>query len=291
MDLNEIGESIYKHLSGIFKYKIELHQNPISVLAPSIEQLDELVIGVTEQISSRQIPIQVRIESAYEAITDSLSGVTPDETARSAYLSVWFGFTEKLSSVIHPEVLERTDQFRSLLASTDQLGGVARLDISVAALRLVVNLPVATDDEIPKGGFVGGSETILLVEDEEFVREVTREALELSRYRVLSAKDAFEGIELFERFGGKVDLLLTDIVMPGMNGHVLSQALQKRAPHLKTIYMSGYTDNAIVRQGISLENAIYLQKPFTLEFLAEKVREVIDLELSDEAQRVPSTDE
>lgn len=118
-------------------------------------------------------------------------------------------------------------------------------------------------------------ETILLVEDETYVRDITREVLEMCGYTVLSAKDANEGISIFERHQGEIHLLLTDVVMPGMNGRELAERLMARRPGLKAIFISGYTDNAVVRDGFGDSKTVYLQKPFTLEALSRKVREVI----------------
>jgi CheY-like chemotaxis protein len=121
-----------------------------------------------------------------------------------------------------------------------------------------------------------GRETILLVEDEEFVRNVSREVLELSGYNVLEAIDAEMGIKIFREEADQIDLLLTDVVMPGMNGHDLALKLFETSPTLRVIFMSGYTENAITRQGLSDPRLVYLQKPFTLDVLTKKVREVLD---------------
>lgn len=118
-------------------------------------------------------------------------------------------------------------------------------------------------------------ETILLVEDEAYVRDITQEVLEMCGYTVLSAKDANEGISIFEQHQGEIHLLVTDVVMPGMNGRELAQRLMARRPSLKAIFISGYTDNAVVRNGFEDPKSVYLQKPFTLEALSRKVREVI----------------
>jgi two-component system, cell cycle sensor histidine kinase and response regulator CckA len=119
-------------------------------------------------------------------------------------------------------------------------------------------------------------ETILLVEDESYVLDITREVLEMCGYTVRSAKDAREAIRIFDESEENIHLLVTDVVMPGMNGRELAQRLIERSPQLKAIFISGYTDNAVVRNGFRDANTVYLQKPFTLEALARKVREVID---------------
>lgn len=98
-------------------------------------------------------------------------------------------------------------------------------------------------------------ETILLVEDELFVRDVTQELLEMCGYTVLTACDAAEGIRVFDRHKGPVHLLVTDVVMPGMNGRELAKRLMVRCPELKTIFISGYADNPVVREGTGIQSA------------------------------------
>ena len=118
------------------------------------------------------------------------------------------------------------------------------------------------------------TETILLVEDESYVREVACEILEAAGYTVVPANSAKEALAMFEK-DGPFHLLVTDIVMPGMNGRELAKKLLALKPDLKTIYMSGYTDNAIIRQDLQSAEHMYLQKPFTLESLTDKVRSVL----------------
>jgi two-component system cell cycle sensor histidine kinase/response regulator CckA len=117
-------------------------------------------------------------------------------------------------------------------------------------------------------------ETILLVEDENFVREVASEILEAAGYNVLQARTAKEALSIFEKHG-PVKLLLTDVVMPGMNGRDLARKLATLQPNLKTIYMSGYTDNPLIRQDFMSQGVEYIQKPFTMEILTKRVREVM----------------
>jgi DNA-binding NtrC family response regulator len=114
---------------------------------------------------------------------------------------------------------------------------------------------------------------ILLVEDETYVRDVACEILESEGYQVLTAKSAKEALHMFED-RGPIDLLLTDIVMPGMNGQDLARQLTSRHPALKTIYMSGYADVFGSPKGQELTRS-FIQKPFTLESLTEKVKEVL----------------
>src|SRR5271157_649089 len=121
-----------------------------------------------------------------------------------------------------------------------------------------------------------GSETILLVEDEEAVRSLARGLLESRGYQVLETKGANEALEIGERHKEHIHLLLTDVVMPQMNGMELAEHLAPLHPETKVLYMSGYADHAVVRHGLLDPSTAFLQKPFTADVLAHKLREVLD---------------
>lgn len=121
----------------------------------------------------------------------------------------------------------------------------------------------------------GRGETVLLVEDAEGIRGLTKRLLERQGYNVLIAANADEAIEQFDR-SARVDVLLTDVVMPGTSGPELTQELVKRRPELKVIYMSGYTEEAIVHHGVLDPGIAFIHKPFTSEALAHKIRLVLD---------------
>lgn len=120
-----------------------------------------------------------------------------------------------------------------------------------------------------------GGEIILLVEDDDSVRRLTAKALEYLGYTVLKAASGQEALTLAEEQGGVIDLLLTDVVMPEISGNQLASMLVERYPRLKVLYQSGYTDDAVVRHGILQTDVAFLQKPFSLASLADKVREVL----------------
>lgn len=122
----------------------------------------------------------------------------------------------------------------------------------------------------------GGNETILLVEDEEGVRKLARTALQGKGYTILEAGHGSEALSLFEQHQGLVDLLVTDVVMPQISGRELAEQLKAFQPQLKVLFMSGYTDDSIVRHGLLAAKVDYLSKPFALDTLASKVREVLD---------------
>ena len=131
--------------------------------------------------------------------------------------------------------------------------------------------PVRTRAEPPRG-----SETILLVEDDPAVRQLTRRMLEKIGYTVREAPTSRRALDLVCSSSEAIHLLLTDVVMPGLSGRELAERLMASRPDMKVLYMSGYTDDAIVRHGVLESGILLLQKPFTLETLATRIRRVLD---------------
>ncbi|MCC5847470.1 MAG: PAS domain S-box protein [Verrucomicrobia bacterium] len=141
----------------------------------------------------------------------------------------------------------------------------------------------AVDDRLPgpdgEGHHIGplhGTETILMVEDEEGVRKIARIALETQGYTVLVAAGGTDAIHIAERHSGPIHLVLTDVVMPDMGGVKLAEALRSRHPDIKILFMSGYTDDALIRHGVTGGTDTFLQKPFTFIEISKKVRAVLD---------------
>ena len=122
---------------------------------------------------------------------------------------------------------------------------------------------------------VGGTETILLVEDEESVRQLVRDTLAAKGYKVLEAENGEAGFAAAARHQGKLDLVITDVVMPGMGGREMVKQLIETRPGIKVLYLSGYTEDAILSDGSIEKGTAFLQKPFTLQSLSRKVREVL----------------
>jgi signal transduction histidine kinase/ActR/RegA family two-component response regulator len=137
--------------------------------------------------------------------------------------------------------------------------------------------PTIADRGPRPAAVAGGTETILLVEDEEGVRELARDILRASGYTVLEARNGAEALLLCERHQGPLDLLLTDVVMPRMSGRELAERLASLRPDLSVLYMSGYTDDAVIRHGVLGAGTAFLQKPFTPAALVQRVRETLEV--------------
>jgi DNA-binding NtrC family response regulator len=125
--------------------------------------------------------------------------------------------------------------------------------------------------EVPRG-----TETILIVEDEEDVLKLTGRILSRQGYKVLEASQGLDAFLLAEKYEDLIHLLVTDVVMPKIGGRELADRIAEIRPEIKVLYMSGYTDNAIVHHGVLGEGMKFIQKPFTVDGLARKVREVLD---------------
>jgi CheY-like chemotaxis protein len=121
-----------------------------------------------------------------------------------------------------------------------------------------------------------GSETILLVEDDNSVRDLTQRVLEMRGYNVLPARDGADGLRIASGPDVRIDLIVTDVVMPGMNGREFVEAIHGRTPGIPVLYMSGYTDDDILRRGLNDSSVAFLQKPFNAKSLARLVRSVLD---------------
>jgi two-component system cell cycle sensor histidine kinase/response regulator CckA len=122
-----------------------------------------------------------------------------------------------------------------------------------------------------------GAETILLAEDELSLRTLTRQQLEICGYRVLEAENASEALDVSQKHAGQIDLLLTDVVMPGLSGRALAEELARQRPQIRVVFMSGYTGQTVGEHGVLAEGSLFLAKPFTSEALARKVRDALDL--------------
>jgi two-component system, cell cycle sensor histidine kinase and response regulator CckA len=130
-------------------------------------------------------------------------------------------------------------------------------------------------DEVAVKQASTASETVLLVEDDERVRALVRNILKKGGYRVLEAEHAEAAADISEAYQGTIDLLLTDVVMPGRNGRELAEQVVRRRPSIRVLFMSGYSNDAVLMRGVHATGAQFIQKPFTIQELSAKVRDVL----------------
>ena len=151
-----------------------------------------------------------------------------------------------------------------------QLGQGTTFRVYVPRFAGDVTTQKVVEEEVPSG-----SETVMLVEDEEAVRRVTEEMLRSAGYTVLAAADGSDALRQIESYPEVVDLLISDVVMPGMSGPQLADRVSKMRPDTRLLFVSGHTQDAIGHHGILDEGLAFLRKPFSMEVLLTKVREVL----------------
>ena len=150
-------------------------------------------------------------------------------------------------------------------------GTVFKTYLPMVSERLEPKVPVTA-----RSDSAAGTETILLVEDEEGVRSLARVALASKGYQVLEACEANGALDLCANHEGPIHLLITDVVMPRMSGPVVASKVAALRPGIKVIYMSGYTDDSVVHHGVLSQEVPFIQKPFSPATLRKRVREVLD---------------
>jgi CheY-like chemotaxis protein len=207
------------------------------------------------------------------SVCDSGAGMSPEVQARifePFFTTKSPGHGTGLGLATVYGVVTQSDGWISVASA---LGSGTRFDVHLPATGVP---PHSAAERLGGDGQMAGRETILLVEDEEAVRVLTRAALERLGYRVLEAEDGETAARLANDHSGQLDLLITDVVMPGISGRQLAEKLLIARPELKVLFVSGYTEDAVVRHGIADRSTNFLQKPFNLSILGMKVREILD---------------
>jgi PAS domain S-box-containing protein len=229
--------------------------------------------GVTiGQTTHRRYPLMAPGPYALLAISDNGRGM--DAETRSKVFEPFFSFKERQN---RPGL-----GLSTVYSIVRQSGGYIWVYSEVnQGTTFKIYFPLVEGGVLEKGRGDGpgkglsGSETILLVEDEDLLRKPLREILEMNGYTVLEAGNAEEALQLAEQYAESIDLLLTDVVMPGLNGRELAERLTALRSNVRVLFMSGYTNNMVVHNGILEEGLAFLEKPFTPEALTVKIRQVL----------------
>ncbi len=303
LDLNDTISGMLKMLNRIIGEDIEVSWKPAENLWPvkmdpsQIDQiLANLIVNARDAISGAGM-VTIQTDNAVFdrtycdihaevhpgnfvmlAVSDTGAGMTPETISQifePFFTTKEFGKGTGLGLAMVYGVVKQNDGFINVYSEPGQ-GTMFRIYLPRC------NGDVVPESEEASSSPIHGVETILLVEDDPAILDVAKIILEKYGYTVLTANTTEDARLLTECYPGDIHLLITDVVMPGMNGRELMEALKDIRPQLNTLFMSGYTANIIAHQGVLDEGVYFLQKPFSMKELGEKVREVLDTPHSQE---------
>ena len=299
MDINDAISGMFKILRRLIGENIELIWNPghdLYKIKFDPSQLDQvlanLVVNARDAINGvGTVSIDTENVVFDEAYCQTRPGLKPGAYVQLSVKDTGCGMdTSTLRKIFEPFFTTKPIGYGTGLGLATVYGIIKQngcyIDVesnpgngTVFEIYFVIPDDIENHEKIrPVGASIEhGTETILLVEDDQAILQLGRHLLKQLGYQVFVAADPESAMELFKEHGDRIDLLLTDVIMPKMNGRELSRRLIASGSQLKVLYMSGHTANLIEKEGI-LENGIhFLEKPFTLEKLAGKVREALAL--------------
>ncbi len=280
-----IGEDI------VLKLNLAPNLGPVKADPAQIEQIIlNLAINARDAMPrGGDLTIETREVELDEVYSHYLLQVQPGSHIRIEVADTGMGMSPEVRERIFDPFFTTKEQGKgtglglsSVYGSVEQSGGNITVESDLGkGTRFDIYLPVVRDEEnpdrettsFPLAFFQSGHGTLLLVEDEDAVRGFIRKVLELKGYRILEAVNARQALEI--SLGQSIDLLLTDVVMPGMNGPSLARTLLDERPHLQVIYMSGYTSDITLIHGVQAEQVEFLQKPFSQSQLLKRVQSVL----------------
>jgi len=298
LDLNSALQEICKNLSRLIgedmQLSLQLGKELWPLKADPI-QLEQIVMNLaTNARDAMPHGGRLSIETRNVELDEAYCRAQPDATTGEYVLLAVSDSGTGIDPVILPRIFEpffTTKEkgkgtglgLATIYGIVKQSGGHITVHSQVAGgTTFKIFLPrassaIATPESAARSGQqLRGSETVLLVEDEDAVRESEREYLEQHGYTVLAAANGPAALELAASCGRDIQLLVTDVVMPKMSGSELAQQLLAQRPELKVLFVSGYAENTVVQHGLAELGSRFLQKPFTLKALAAKIREVLD---------------
>ena len=300
IDLNALLRNFEKFLRSTIREDIEIHMvlaEPLPLVKGDLGQLEQVIMNLAVNAQdamhdSGTMTIETARVELDEKYAANHKGVTPGLYVMMAVSDTGAGMDKNtLDQIFEPFFTTKTKDKGTGLGLATVYGTVKQHNGNIWAYSepgvgstFKVYLPVsresapgdAREPGAQEQSDLKGSEIVLLVEDEEQVRDLALAILEKQGYRVLAAAGGPEALDILHSQKGAVDLLLTDVVMPRMNGRQLFEKVSGLCPDVKVLYMSGYTDEMIADQGILEDGVNFLQKPFTVRGLSSKVREVLD---------------
>ena len=297
VDLNQALIGFEKLLRRTIREDIEIEIIPstdIRTVMADIGQIEQVIMNLAVNAQDAMpeggcLTIETATADLDEEYTAKHQGVKPGSYVMLAISDTGCGMDgETLEQVFEPFFSTKGEQGTGLGLATvygivKQHGGNIWIysepeEGTTVKIYLPVSGEAPVEEETSEKTAAGakGFETILLVEDNKLVRDLAHAILKRQGYTVLVAEDGPEALTILEAHDDPVDLLLTDVVMPGMNGRDLFDKVAEKYPDTKVLYMSGYTDNTIAHRGVLDEGTAFIQKPFNVQALAAKVREVLD---------------
>lgn len=298
IDVNTAVESILKMLRHLIGENIELswhpteHLPPIKIDTTQFEQvLANLCINARDAISDTgKVTIETQalniaadddrnshglLPGTFVMMAVSDNGCGMDAETRKNVFEPFFTTKSKeqgtglgLATVFG--IVKQNNGFINVYSEPGK-GSTFKIYLPAASGK-VEKIPV---EKKPPAAARSSGETILLVEDEQTIREISKKMLEMLGYKVIAAESPVEALKISKNRDNKLDLLMTDVVMPGMNGRQLADKIRSFFPQLKVLFMSGYTANVIVDNGVLKEGMEFIQKPFSINGLSEKIRSIL----------------
>ncbi|MDQ3136076.1 MAG: ATP-binding protein [Gemmatimonadota bacterium] len=293
------------HIMGMLRRLIGEHIELVPALDPTLGrvladpgQIEQVIVNLV--VNARDAMPEggrLRIETANvvldAAFADTHVGALPGPHVMLAVIDEGVGIDPEIQQHIFEPFFTTKDKAKAkgtglglatVYGIVKQSGGYVAVDSTPGTgttmrvylpLAVVMPLPSAPAPA-PEDRSTAGTETILLVEDEDSVRGLTRRILARAGYTVLTARDADEALRVSAQYDETIDLLLTDVIMTGLSGPRLSETLIGLRPTMSVLFISGYNEDTILRQGVLRQGVAYLQKPFTPAALMRRVREVLD---------------
>jgi PAS domain S-box-containing protein len=299
LDLNSLIDETSKMLERIIGEDIEVQVRPADPLWAIEADSDQIVqVLMNLCVNARDAMPQggtLTIATENVTINEAHTGEAPPFVVPGQYVSVSVADTgigiskEVQEQIFEPFFTTKTSPtgtglgLATVYGIVKQSGGNVWVDSELGqGARFTVYLPrvrgaISTESSPEAGACLGGTETILVAEDEESLRNAVCEFLQSLGYKILAAGSGQQALSLAAQVEEPIDLLITDLVMPKISGRELSQVLGSLRLGLKTIYMSGHTEDAVLRHGIHELGNAFLQKPFSLRRLARQVRDTLDV--------------